>query len=425
MPGMERTLDQWLDYQLRTHPQQIAMGLERVREVAIRMRLGRAGKHIVTIAGTNGKGSTVAFVEAIARAAGLRVGAFTSPHLLRYNERVRVHGDDAPDALLVAAFERIEAARGEIPLTYFEFGTLAALAIFADAHLDLAILEVGLGGRLDAVNIVDADVAVLTTVDLDHQEYLGPDRETIGADKAGIFRAGKPCVLGEKDPPSSVLRRAYEIGAFAIRGHSDYLVERRVDGWTWREPGFEIDLPLPALVAPVQLDNAAAAIAALRALPIEVPDAALVEGVRAAHVPGRLQVVADSPEVVVDVAHNPQAAAQLAGWLRAHPRRTRAVFGALRDKDVAAVVEGLDPLLLEWHLAGIHDAGARGGDAAALALRLAPQVAPERRHEHHDAAAALRAALAASAADERVLVFGSFHVVADALRGAGALSEKV
>jgi dihydrofolate synthase/folylpolyglutamate synthase len=422
---MARTLDEWLDYQLRTHPQQIAMGLERVREVAIRMQLGRAGRHIVNIAGTNGKGSTVAFIEAIARSAGWRVGAFTSPHLLRYNERVRVCGDDAPDAWLVAAFERIEAARGDIPLTYFEFGTLAALAIFANQHLDLAILEVGLGGRLDAVNIVDPDVAVLTTVDLDHQEFLGNDRETIGADKAGIFRAGKPCVLGEKDPPSSVLRRAYEIGAFAIRGHSDYLIDRREDGWTWREPGYEIDLPMPALVAPVQLDNAAAAIAALRALPIELPEAAIVEGVRSAHVPGRLQVVSELPQIVVDVAHNPQAAAQLAQWLRSHPKRTRAVFGALKDKDVDALVAELDPLFVEWHLAGIHDAGARGGGPELLAARLAPRVGRERRHEHHDAAMALEAAVKASAPDERVLVFGSFHTVADALRGAGAASQRV
>jgi dihydrofolate synthase/folylpolyglutamate synthase len=420
-----RTLEQWLEYQLRTHPQQIAMGLERVREVAIRMRLGRAARQVVTVAGTNGKGSTVAFIEAIARAAGLRVGAFTSPHLLRYNERVRIDGDEAPDALLVAAFERIEAARGDIPLTYFEFGTLAALALFADAKLDLAILEVGLGGRLDAVNIVDADVAVLTTVDLDHQEYLGNDRETIGADKAGIFRAGKPCVLGERDPPSSVLRRAYEIGAFAIRANADYLVELREDGWSWRELGFEIELPLPALSAPAQLDNAAAAIAALRALPFEISRDALVEGVRDAHVPGRLQVIAQSPQVLVDVAHNPQAAAQLAAWLRAHPRPTRAVFGALRDKDVGAVFAAIDPLVLEWHLAGINDAGARGGGPELLAERLGGLLAAERRQLHPDAAQAMRVAIAASDPTERVLVFGSFHVVADALRGAAGLAGKV
>ena len=422
---MEWTLKEWLEHQSRIHPQEIRMGLERVREVAIRMRLGRAAKHIATIAGTNGKGSTVAFMEAIARAAGLRVGAYTSPHLLRYNERVRIHGEDATDAQLVAAFERIEQARGELQLTVFEFGTLAALVLFAEADLDLAILEVGMGGRLDAVNIVDSDVQVLTSVGLDHMDFLGDDRETIGADKAHVFRAGKPCVLGERDPPSSVLRHAYEIGAFAIRAHSDYLVDLRPDGWTWREPGFSIDLPRPALAAPVQLDNAAAAIAAMRALPFDLPDSAIVEGVREARVAGRLQVISQAPEVVVDVAHNGHAAGQLAAWLRAHPKPTRAVFGALRDKDIGDVVREIDPLVLDWHLAGIHDAGNRGGTSGHLASRLRPLVPDARMHRHHDAAEALQAAVAASGVDERVLVFGSFHTVADAMRGAGDVPARV
>ena len=280
---MALSLDEWLDYQLRTHPQSIAMGLDRVRAVAQRLGLGHPGKHVITVGGTNGKGSTVAFIEAMAMAAGLRVGAFTSPHLLRYNERVRIQGEEASDAALVNAFERIEDARAEIPLTYFEFGTLAALLVFEQSKLDLAVLEVGLGGKRDAVNIIDADVAVITTVDLDHQEYLGPDRETIGADKAGIFRAGKPCVLGERDPPSSVLRHAYEIGAFAIRAHADYLIDMRAHGWTWREPGFEIDLPMPLLSAPAQIENAAAAIAALRALPLNVSNKAITNGIGKAH----------------------------------------------------------------------------------------------------------------------------------------------
>ncbi|MEO8161585.1 MAG: bifunctional tetrahydrofolate synthase/dihydrofolate synthase [Arenimonas sp.] len=422
---VRKTLHEWLQHQQRTHPQQIAMGLERVREVAQRMQLARPGKQVATVAGTNGKGSTVAFIEAIARAGGLRVGAFTSPHLLRYNERVRIDGEEASDAALVAVFERIEAARGEIPLTVFEFGTLAALALFADAGLDLAILEVGLGGRLDAVNIIDADVAVLTTVDLDHMEYLGYDRETIGADKAGVFRAGKPCVIGERDPPSSVLRQAYAIGAFAIRAHADYLVEVQPGGWTWREPGFELELPLPGLLAPAQLDNAAAAIAALRALRLELPDRAFAEGVRAAKVSGRLQLIAQAPEVMLDVAHNGQAARQLADWLRAHPKPTRVVFGALRDKDIGEVVSAIDPLVLEWHLAGIHDAGLRGGGAELLAARLRPLVPDWRMHRHHGAAEAMRAAIAASGADERVLVFGSFHTVGDALRGAAGAAGQV
>ena len=424
---MKRTLPQWLEYQLQTHPQAIAMGLERVREVAGRLSLGRPGAQVITVGGTNGKGSTVAFIEAIARAGRLRVGAFTSPHLLRYNERVRIDGKEVADAPLVAAFERIERARGEIPLTYFEFGTLAALLVFEQSQLDLAILEVGMGGTLDAVNLIDADVAVLTTVDLDHQQYLGNDRETIGADKAGIFRAGKACVLAEADPPSSVLRHAYRIGAVAIRAQADYLFERSEDGasWTWREPGFELQLPMPALLAPAQLGNAAAAIAALRALPLELADAALIRGVREARVPGRLQVIGEAPEIVVDVAHNPQAAGQLADWLRAHPRPTRAVFSALADKDIEAIAGRVDPWVSHWYLAGIGDAGPRGLGAEALAQRLAALPGPERRRIFPSIAEALAAARADSGTDERVLVFGSFHTVAEALKTNGPGRERV
>lgn len=413
---IERSLDDWLDYQLRTHPQAIAMGLERVREVAQRLAIGRPGKYVVTVAGTNGKGSTIAFIEAIARAAGLRVGAFTSPHLLRYNERVRVQGQDAGDAPLIAAFERIEQARGQIALTYFEFGTLAALLILQESHLDLALLEVGLGGRLDAVNIIDADVAVITTVDIDHQEYLGVGRENIGLEKAGILRAGRPCILGEKDPPASVLRRAYELGAFAIRGHSDYLVDVLEDGWRWREPDFGIDLPMPALTAPAQLDNAAAAIAALRALPVKIGAAAMRTGIAQARVRGRLQKIAESPEVVVDVAHNPQAARQLAQWLDEHPKPTHAVFSALADKDIEAIVDSLAPRVDRWYLAGIHDAGPRGLNGQALAARLGARIVAERRSVHDNVAEALSAARATARPDERVLVFGSFHTVAEALK---------
>jgi len=287
-------LDQWLAHQQLQHPDAIALGLDRVRTVARRLGLTRPAARVITVAGTNGKGSTVAFIEAIARAAGLRVGAYTSPHLLRYNERVRIDGIDADDDALVAAFERIETARvlgdGEpIQLTYFEYGTLAALALLEDAQLDLAILEVGLGGRLDAVNIIDADVSVITTVDLDHQDWLGTDRESIGLEKAGVMRAGKPVVLGERDPPASVLRHAYKIGASAIRAGCDYLVDDLPDGWRWREPGYAIDLPEPGLAAPAQRANAAAAIAALRATDIAITNAAIVEGVHSVRLPARLQ----------------------------------------------------------------------------------------------------------------------------------------
>ena len=266
--GMD--LQQWLAYIERQHPRTIELGLERVREVATRLGLERPAAQVVSVAGTNGKGSTVAFIEAIARAGGWKVGAYTSPHLLRYNERVRIDGREASDEALAGAFAAVEAARGSTPLTYFEFGTLAALWLFQRAGLDLAVLEVGLGGRLDAVNLVDADVAVITTVDIDHTDWLGSDRESIGAEKAGIARPWKPLVLGEVDSPSSVLRHAYAIGANALRLGSDFFHEPVDEGhWRWREVGAELLLPNPQLAAPVQRANAATAIAITAEPPLQ------------------------------------------------------------------------------------------------------------------------------------------------------------
>ncbi|GAB3389310.1 bifunctional folylpolyglutamate synthase/dihydrofolate synthase [Lysobacter fragariae] len=467
---MQRTLADWLEYIERQHPKSIELGLDRVREVATRMGLKKPAKNVITVAGTNGKGSTVAFIEAIARSAGWKVGAYTSPHLLAYNERVRVDGDDAGDADLVAAFEAIEAARlqpaamakatgkrvasmrrpqtdagiagpdvalpettkalteaapTEVPLTYFEFGTLAALWLFARSGLDLAILEVGLGGRLDATNIVDPDVAVITTVDLDHQDWLGTDRETIGLEKAGIARAFKPLVLGDDDPPASVLRHAYAIGASAVRAGCDFLIEPEhrtlfeapVEGWRWREVGFAIDLPMPALAAPVQVRNAATAIAALRALGKTLPRAAIVQGVSQARVAGRLQrFERDGVDVVVDVGHNPQAARELAAWLAAAPPtgRTHAVFAALGDKDAAGVVDALADRIDTWQLGGLTGSGPRGLDVDAFAARLAGTVAGEGAR-HADVAGGLAAVLAGARPGDRVLVFGSFHTAAAAL----------
>ncbi len=416
---MTRTLNDWLDYQLKIHPKSIDMGLDRVSEVAKRLEIKKPAPCVITVAGTNGKGSTVAFIEAIARAAGWKVGAYTSPHILAYNERIRVDGADAGDDRLIAAFDRIEAARtrgAEIPLTYFEYGTLAAAMVFAEHDLDLVILEVGLGGRLDATQIVEPDVAIITTVDLDHQDYLGADRESIGFEKAGIIRAWKPVVFGEKDPPSSALRRAYELGATAIRGHSDYLIDRLENGWRWREPGYEIELPMPALAAPVQIENAAAAIAALRAMSDEISDAAIIDGIKNARVPGRLQKVSSSPDVILDVAHNPQAAMQLSQWLVEHPKPTLAVFAALADKDIEAIVSLLQPHVGHWFLAGIDDAGPRNLTALELETRVRAVIAEPAVSCHVDVELALQAARLRAKADERVLVFGSFHTVAAAIK---------
>jgi dihydrofolate synthase/folylpolyglutamate synthase len=447
-------LIEWLDHQLRQHPREIELGLDRVRSVAQRLQSDVVdpllpAPWVITVAGTNGKGSTVAFIEAIARAAGWRVGAYTSPHLFRYNERVRVDGREVDDAILVDAFERIEAARrgdgvgAEIPLTYFEFGTLAALLVFAESALDLAILEVGLGGRLDAVNIVDADVAVITTVDLDHRDWLGTDRETIGVEKAGILREGRPAILAEADPPASVLRHAYRIGAIAIRAGCDYFVEAVAadpfsirageQGWVWREPGYAIALPMPALRAPSQLANAGAAIAALRALTPtaslpELSDAAIAAGVRNATLPARLQRIvlpttggADA-DIVVDVGHNPQAARELAAWLATHPPSgaTDALFSGLADKDLAAVVEPLLPFVRRWHLCGLATETPRGLAADDLLHRLASALADADVELHADVPAALQAARATLRAGDRLLAFGSFYTAAAVLRALDA-----
>ena len=414
-------LSQWLEYIQRQHPESIELGLDRVREVATRLGLGRPAAQVITVAGTNGKGSTVAFIQAIAGAGGWKVGAYTSPHLLRYNERVRIEAEEVSDDALVAAFAAVEAARGDTPLTYFEFGTLAALWLFQRASLDLAVLEVGLGGRLDAVNLVDADVAVVTTVDIDHADWLGSDRESIGYEKAGIARAWKPLVLGEVDPPSSVLRHAYAIGANAIRLGSDFFHEP-VDAahWRWREVGAELLLPVPQLAAPAQRGNAATAIAALRALPRALPEAAFAKGVATATLPGRLQCLSrDGVEIVLDVAHNPQAARELAAWLRSRPPApTVAVFAALADKDAAAMVQALAGQVGHWYLAGLEQAG-RGQEVDSLAARLDGTVAGVATGvSSGDArvADALARAIAAVAPGGRVLVFGSFHTVAEALQ---------
>ncbi|WP_093135223.1 bifunctional tetrahydrofolate synthase/dihydrofolate synthase [Pseudoxanthomonas sp. GM95] len=412
------TLSAWLDFIQAQHPSTIELGLDRVRAVAERLGLERSARQVVTVGGTNGKGSTVAFIEAIARAGGWKVGAYTSPHLLRYNERVRIDGVEADDAALMAGFEAVDAARGEIPLTYFEYGTLAALWLFQRAGLDLVILEVGLGGRLDAVNLVDPDVAVITTVDIDHTDWLGPDRESIGKEKVGIARAWKPLVLGEVTAPSSVLAHAYAIGAGVIQLGNDFFHEPVEDGagqWRWREVGTELLLPAPLLDAPAQRANAATAVAAVRALPDELPSSVFAAGIARAQLPGRLQrFERGGVEIRVDVAHNPQAARELAAFLDRQPMPTHAVFAALADKDVAGVADALAGKITHWSLAGLEPGTPRGQTAAALAGALADTEAAQ-GSQFETVAQALDAALAQAKPGERVLVFGSFHTVAEAL----------
>ncbi|HLX81670.1 MAG TPA: bifunctional tetrahydrofolate synthase/dihydrofolate synthase [Burkholderiales bacterium] len=406
------SLPDWLAYIERQHPQSIALGLDRVRQVFSALKI-KISCPVVTVGGTNGKGSTCAMLESVLGFAGYRTGLYTSPHLLRYNERVRIAGREAEDATFAEAFAEVESARGSIPLTYFEFGTLAAFVLFSKANLDAAVLEVGLGGRLDAVNVVDADCAVLTSVGIDHVEFLGDTRETIGAEKAGIFRAGRPAVVADPDPPRSVLGSDAKL---LLLGR-DFGYQPQGTQWSyWGPAGKRSGLAHPALRGAMQLRNASAAFAALDALREKLPIA--MQDVRRAlaevTLPGRFQVLPGRPQVVLDVAHNPEAAAALAANLgdSGYSPETIAVFGMLRDKDIAGVVRAVASRITRWHLATLP--GPRGADAGLLAgvlreLRIQTPIA-----EHGSVAEALAVAKNEAAENDKIVVFGSFLTVAGA-----------
>ena len=415
------SLAAWLAYLETLHPKAIALGLERVRDV-----LGRLPAHIdcpvITVGGTNGKGSTCAMLESIYRSAGYATGLYASPHLLRYNERIRIRGAEAGDEALVQSFNAVEDARGDVPLTYFEFGTLAALWLFARARLDVLVLEVGLGGRLDAVNAVDADVAVITSVDIDHVDYLGPTRDGIGREKAGIFRPSRPAICGDRDPPATVEVTARDIGATLLVLGRDYDFTDERTQWRYRGPrGERYGLPVPALRGAYQLANASTALAAIDLLHDRLPVSAqgIREGLLAVVLPGRFQVLPGRPTVVLDVAHNPHAARALADALATmgfHPQ-TFAVCAMLADKDMRGVVDALRPRIDRWFVAGLP--GARGGGPAGIRdALLAAGVDGDAVRAYDDVATAFRAAREDASEADRIVVFGSFLTVAAALSSA-------
>jgi len=413
-----RTLAEWLAYQETLHPRTIDLGLERVRVVAERLALLPPSGRTAIVGGTNGKGSTSAMLAELAQAHGLRVGLFTSPHLAHYQERICVNGAEVEEATLCAAFAEIEAARGAESLTYFEFNTLAALLVFRAAGVDATVLEVGLGGRLDATNLVDADVAVLCSVAMDHSEWLGDTLEAIGREKAGIFRAGKPVILGDARMPDSVTHALMALGCRPQIAGTHFAWRVRPDGrWDLHGSGLDFDaLPAPSLQGAIQYRNASVAVAALRALiaPREPEAQAIATALRAVRLPGRLQFVGGPVEWVFDVAHNEAAAAVLAGELRSRPPRGRtiAVFAVLGDKDAAAVSAQLDDVVDHWLLCSLH--GARALPAEELRQRMGALRA--RSELAGDVAAAVARATALAKEGDRVVVCGSFHTVGPALK---------
>lgn len=420
----QRSLADWLAAIEQMHPQSIEMGLERVAQVYARLP-SRLACAVITVGGTNGKGSTCAMLEAILRHAGYRVGLYTSPHLWRFNERARIDGESATDEQLSRCFEIVEEARGGTQLTYFEFTTLAILQFFAEASLDVAILEVGLGGRLDAINILDADVAIVTNVDIDHAEYLGDTRGQIGFEKAGIFRSGRPAICGEAYPPPSLIDYANKIGADLWLAGRDFRSEEEGGKWCWRGRDRQRDgLDYPRLQGSNQIGNASAALAALESLRDRLPvsDDAVRAGLAQAVVPGRFEILPGRPMVILDVAHNPHAAAVLADNLAGMGphRHVYAVFGAMRDKDITAIIDFMQSQITHWHVTDLPLP--RAADASDIAERLTLFGIGRDDSPNHDKsvrrfsspAVALREALSRAGENDKIVVFGSFWTVAGA-----------
>lgn len=420
------TLEDWLAHCERLHPKNIDMGLDRVRQVAQRMEL-RFDCPVITVAGTNGKGSTCAMLEAVALQAGFRPGVYTSPHLVHFEERCRIHGDIVAAADLVPHFEAVEQARtrgAEVSLTYFEFTTLAILRLMSQSRMDVAILEVGLGGRLDATNVIDADCAVITSIDIDHVEFLGPDRESIGREKAGIMRTGRPVVVSDPMAPQSVIDHAHAIGADLWRFGHDFNFSGDKQQWSWAGRGRRYaGLAYPALRGANQLVNASGALAALEALRERLPITAQAvrTGMAMVELPGRFQIVPGQPTLVLDVAHNPHSVAALTANLDAMGffPTTHAVLGAMADKDLAPMLARIAPLIDRWYFTDLPTPRAETAAGLQQKWNALQMVAGGRRPVatslHASPEQALQAAVEAADPTDRIVVFGSFYTVGGVL----------
>lgn len=420
------SLDSWLQYIAAVHPREIELGLDRSRRVAARMQLTRPARHVITVAGTNGKGSCVACLEAILEAAGYRTAAYTSPHIHSFNERIRVAAAPASDDTLIEALSFVESCREPDTLSYFEFATLAALWTFQQAEVDLALLEVGLGGRLDAVNIVDPDVAIITSISIDHEDWLGTGVENIGREKAGILRKDIPAIIGSREPPLSIIQRAEEIGARLFILGEDFEVQRSASqqSWQWRGRGVDTasvlrdQLPLPKL----ELDNVACALQAAELLPLEIADNAIKLALESVALAGRFELRRDASSaklVILDVAHNGAAAALLAQnlrrFLRANPKikKITGVIAVMADKNIEDMVSALESCLNIWYIAQIDEARGMSVIETEKRLQNAHTAVEFRRFDSVvDAYQAACAASPESAEQDLVVVTGSFHTVA-------------
>ena len=419
---MNRTLSEWLEWQEQLHLSSIDRGLDRVRDVATTMGITELSMPVITVAGTNGKGSTVAILDSVYRAGSYKTGCYTSPHLIRYNERICIDGSQASDGDLCEAFQAIDNARGEISLTYFEFGTLAAAYLFQKHSVDVAIFEVGLGGRLDAVNLWDANIALITNIDIDHIDWLGDDREQIGVEKAGIMRSGIIVVCGDNNPTASMQSEATRIGANLLQQSKNFSWNKNTDGKHWRyllEGKDPITYSIPALRGKFQLSNAAAAITLVKSFneTLSVSNEQIDEGLKKVTVLGRLQKLAESPEIMVDVAHNAQSASALGEYLADTPiqGKTVALFSALIDKDLGGIVNPVLDYFDEWHIIQLEGPRAYNNDQICNELRDLGIQKPLKSHTNFKSA--LKSLQNGLKSQDRVVAFGSFLVVSGVMQG--------
>jgi len=427
-----KTLDAWLEWQEQLHSSEIELGLERVGRVYSDLIDEEHKPFTITIAGTNGKGSTAVFLECILLAAGFRVGCYSSPHLIRYNERVRLQGEPVSDLELCNAFQAIDDSREATSLSYFEFGTLAALQVFSQTKVDIQILEVGLGGRLDAINIIDADISIITSIGIDHCDWLGDTREEIGFEKAGVFRALKPAISGEPDLPSTVIRHAEKIGAFLKQINRDYNYHQQVAGWCWESKSKRIDnLPLLKLEGDQQLRNASAALAAIEQLPADFPvdEEAIRNGLASAQLPGRLQWLGSDHKILLDVSHNPESAKVLAQYLekRSSKGKVSALFSFMGDKDIEAVLDVMSPAIDNWHWFPLTDV-ARAADKKQIEEAFASCGLEKPNMQTSDLRGALDSLLQELEPNDCLVIFGSFYLASKVLKlinAGGEMSEEL
>ena len=420
---MKKTLAEWLSWQEKLHLSEIDLGLERIRAVANNLDLLSPSFPIITVAGTNGKGSAVALLESVLYAQGYKIGSYTSPHLIDYNERIKLDTSNLSDDLIINAFEQIDEARGSVSLTYFEFSTLAAVLVFIQQKVDVAILEVGLGGRLDASNLWDTSLAIITSIGIDHVDWLGDDREIIAVEKSGIMRKDVPVICGDLDPPQNIAKEAKRIGAHLHQINNAFSYKKNDDAtWLWKDQNKTYTLPFPALAGEFQLNNAATVVAGLKAINALLPvkQENIEKGLSQVSLIGRLQIIRQKPEWLIDVAHNPHAAKQLAKHLQSNPvkGKTFALFSMLKDKDIVQVISIMNSHIDEWHI--VELSGPRSTKMDELKRTISRQSESNKNIiVHENFLNAVESVKTNSNLKDRVVAFGSFLVVSEVINAYG------